>query len=336
MFLFVRFLVLGRDRRMVDMNKILLVLLALGLLSVPVFAQEATTEGAVVEGGTLDMQPESEVLAEATTESQTEMTAEEVAGIDESQVGALPGDAFYGFKRFFENVDKFFTFDKTEKAKKHAYYGKMRAVEAHLLSGKAEKLAAEGKYLDANSTLELMEQATADQNAEVEAAQTELEAAVEEGSATDEEVAEVENEIRNSIVVLQRVYEKAPESAKDGLMRALNNSINNYERHVEKMEEKGAKVTRGTEEEVEVEPEEETEVEVETGEAGNGKGQTEKIKEKNRTAAEEETEIEVETEVEPGEETEEIETEEETEVEPEEETEVEPEEETEVEVETEE
>jgi len=300
---------------MVDMNRILLVLLALGLLSVPVFAEEATGEEAVVDGGTIGMPPESAELPEETEEdSQAEMTTEEVAGIDESEVGALPGDVFYGFKRFFENVDKFFTFDKIEKAKKHAHYGKMRAVEAHLLSGKAEKLAAEGKYLDANSTLELMEQATADQNEEIEDAQTELEDAVEEGSATEEEVAEVENEIRNSIVVLQRVYEKAPESAKDGVLRALNNSISNYERHVEKMEGKGVKVRDGDDEDEE-EDEEESEVEEETEDgAGNGKGSEQG---KGNKTSDEETEEEIETEEEPEEEEEEIE-EEEIEVEEEE------------------
>ncbi len=206
------------------MKMFVLLLVAIGLLATPVFADDNATNVIEDENDT--------VLDE-------QLNLDENVTIDEGEVGSLPGDWDYGFKRFFENVDKFFTWDKAEKAKKHAKYGKLRSMEAHILSGKAQKLAAEGKDEEAENVLEQVEQLTEEQNEETENAQEQLEAAVEEGTADEEDVEEVETELRNSIVVLQRVYEKAPESAKDGLARALNNSISNYQRHLEKMEEKG-------------------------------------------------------------------------------------------------
>ncbi len=213
------------------MNKIVILLLAIGLLSVPAFAEEAagadTNGTASVESG-----DNTTVAALDDSAGAADVT------VNESEVGALPGDWDYGFKRFFENVDKFFTLDKSESAKKHAKYGLMRAMEAHVLSGKAQRLAAEGDEAGANSTLAEVEKLADEQTDELEDAQTDLESAVTDGSANETEVEQVQNYTRNSIIVLQRVYEKAPEAAKDGLLRALNNSIGNYERHVEKVEEK--------------------------------------------------------------------------------------------------
>jgi hypothetical protein len=202
------------------MKNIAIFLLALGLLALPVFAQEANTS------------------ADADTQTNLTAGADSNITINESQVGAVPGDFTYGFKRFFENVDKFFTFDKAESARKHAEYGVMRAMEAHVLSTRAQKLAAEGKEADANATLQQIEQLAQEQNQELEDAQTDIESAVDEGKANQTDVEEVQNITRNSIIVLQRVYEKAPEAAKEGLLRALNNSIQNYEKHTEKMEQK--------------------------------------------------------------------------------------------------
>ncbi|MEW6723025.1 MAG: DUF5667 domain-containing protein, partial [Candidatus Micrarchaeota archaeon] len=118
--------------------KYMVLLLALGLLAVPLFAEEVTTENEVTEGGSFGAETSEgetlEIAENASLETSTE--------INESEVGALPDDTFYGFKRFFENVDKFFTFDKSEKAKKHAKYGKLRAIEAHLMTKKAQAYGA--------------------------------------------------------------------------------------------------------------------------------------------------------------------------------------------------
>ncbi|HSB46639.1 MAG TPA: DUF5667 domain-containing protein [Candidatus Bilamarchaeum sp.] len=216
------------------MKNILIILLGLGLLAVPAFALE--TEGnntTVKEGGKVNVSA-YENVTNFTALFQATCTSDEKA-----QAGDLPGDFMYGFKRFFENVDKFFTMDKSESAKKHARYGKLRAVEAHLMTCKAKAQADSGDESGANQTMDTVSQLVDDHDEEITDAQDDIEAAVEDGSANETDVQEVENETRNSIIVLQRVYEKAPESAKDGLLRALNNSIDNFEKHNEKMEEKG-------------------------------------------------------------------------------------------------
>jgi hypothetical protein len=253
------------------MRTILLLLVALGMLAVPVFANgtvndtvnetdandtdvnetddlDVTTDdnetedlNLTVDGNdTVDLNVTENDTEDLNLTADTETFVSAVTeDVDESEVGALPGDFWYGFQRFFENVDKFLTFDKSEKAKKHANYGKLRSIEAHLMTKKAQQLAAEGKTSDEEATLEEVRQLLADQAYETGEAQGNLETAVDEGTADEEDVDEVETELRNSIRVLQRVYEQAPESAKPGLARALNNSIENQEKHEQKMAEKG-------------------------------------------------------------------------------------------------
>jgi hypothetical protein len=243
------------------MRFLIVLLLALGLLASPVFAEANDTNVTVVNITTNEtLLNVTENITEnvtdtnvTTNDTQVNVTANvtgnltNVTGavnvttdvtIDESEVGALPGDFTYGFKRFFENVDKFFTFDKAEKAKKNARYGKLRSVEAHLLTRKAQQYMAENNVEGANNTLELAKQILADYEQESTEAQENIEEAVEEGSANESDVQQVQSHLRNSIVVLQRVYEKVPEPAKPGIARALNNSINNQAKHEEKMQEK--------------------------------------------------------------------------------------------------
>lgn len=228
------------------MKTLALFLVVLGMLAVPVFADEAGNN--------------------TTDNNTTQITNDSVV---EEDVGSLPGEFGYGFKRFFENVDKFFTFNKAELAKKHARYGKIRAIEAHLMSGKAQQYAAMGDEEAAQKALEIVEQLTAEQNEESNTAESELEAAVDDGSADEGDVAEVQNEVRNSIMVLQRVYEKVPESAKDGVLNALNNSIRNHERHMEKMEEQEEKkLGRATDDD----EDEENETVTGQGNGPNGQG----------------------------------------------------------------
>jgi hypothetical protein len=235
--------------------KLMMFLLGLALLAVPVFALNETNE------------------SNATV-------VDDNASFVEEQVGALPGDLGYGFQRFFENVDLFFTLDKAEKAKKHAAFGKLRAVEAHVMTKKYQQLVAEGKEAEANQTLTVVEDLTEEQNSEMEAAQEDLDAALEDGTADEADVAEVQTQLRNSIVVLQRVYEKVPESARDGVLRALNNSIMNQERHEEKVaekvqekeEKKEQKMNQGNESQVQNQAgDDENETEVSPGN-GNGNG----------------------------------------------------------------
>lgn len=253
--------------------KMALFVLVLALLAVPAFAA-------------------NETVNETSTANVTAL--EENQSFVEENVGALPGDLSYGFQRFFENVDLFFTLDKAEKAKKHAKFGKLRALEAHVMTKKYQELIAEGKEAEANETLAVVEDLTEEQNDEMEAAQEDLEAAVEEGTADEGDVEEVEGQLRNSIMVLQRVYEKVPESAKDGVLRALNNSIENQERHEQKVAEKAQekeekkeqKMNKGNETEV---GDNETETEDNESEvsSGNGKGSSSQAQNKTKTEKEE-------------------------------------------------
>jgi colicin import membrane protein len=191
-------------------TKIILLFVVLGLLAAPVFAQQASNT-----------------------------TADERAAINESEVGDVPGDLFYGPKRFFEAVDVAFTFDKAEKAKKEARYSERRAHEAYVLAGKAAKFNAEGRNEDADAAINEIDKLADEQKKGMEDAQADLDSAVESGDANETDIEEVEETERNSIAVLQRVYEKAPEQAKDALLNALNNSIQNQERHEQKMADKG-------------------------------------------------------------------------------------------------
>lgn len=241
------------------MRFLIVLLLGLGLLAAPVFAEANDTNTTNItqvnvssNETTLNVTEnltDTNVTTNDTTVNVSANVTENLSDtltssnitIDESEVGALPGDFTYGFQRFFENVDKFFTFDKAEKAKKNAKYGKLRSIEAHLLTRKAQQYMADNDIAGANNTLELANQILADYEQESTAAQENIEEALEDGSANETDVAEVQTELRNSIIVLQRVYEKVPESAKAGIARALNNSINNQARHEQKMQEKLAK-----------------------------------------------------------------------------------------------
>lgn len=155
--------------------------------------------------------------------------------VNESQVGPIPGDLMYGFKRFFENVDTFLTFDKADLAQKEAHYANMRAVEAHILSDDAKKQEAEGKFADENVTLQELNSLLADNANDTLKAEGDLESAVSDGSANQTVVDAVHNNTRNSILLLQNIFARAPEPARDSILRALNNSINNEQQHYERL-----------------------------------------------------------------------------------------------------
>ncbi|MFP3949861.1 MAG: DUF5667 domain-containing protein [Candidatus Micrarchaeia archaeon] len=226
------------------MKNMMLLLMAFCLLAVPVFAEETGNQEAV------------------------DAAAEE-------QVGALPGEIGYGFQRFFEDVDLFLTFDKAEKAKKHAGYGKLRAMEAQALAEEAQEQEAQG---NADKSNKLMKQAQvlAEEHAHsAEEAHKHLEEALEEGNADEEDVEEVESELHTNIVVLQGVYEKVPEPAKESILMAINNSIANQERHEAKVQaavRKGPHANEDAVGDLEDVDEELEEEETEESEAGNGQG----------------------------------------------------------------
>ncbi len=238
-----------------------LVLLALGLLALPVLADDANASTNVTDNATLNTTDNSTLnvttnvttnVSDNGTVNLSDLNLTDTAGLlatcsgnESASVGALPGDFMYGFKRFFENVDKFFTFSPSDAAVKHAKYGHERAVEAHLMACRAHDQEQAGNSTQANETISAMQQLVADQNKEMNESETDLETAISQGSASNQTIAQVDNYTRNSIAVLQSVYERAPEAAKDGLLNALNNSIENYQKHQEKVKEEESKHGQG-------------------------------------------------------------------------------------------
>ncbi len=214
-----------------------LVLLALGLLALPVLADDANSSGNITNMTNVTVGDNSTVNLSDLNLTDTAGLLATCSGNESASVGALPGDFTYGFKRFFENVDKFFTFSPSDAAVKHAKYGHERAVEAHLEACKAHDEEAAGNLTQSNSTIGVIQQLIADQDKEMNDSEADLDAAISQGSANNTTISEVDNYTRNSIAVLQSVYERAPESAKDGLLNALNNSIENFQRHQEKRQQ---------------------------------------------------------------------------------------------------
>ena len=228
--------------------------------------------------------------------------------INESQVGAVPGDFFYGFKRLGEAMDVMFTFDQATKAEKEARYANLRVHEAYVLSVKAANYKAAGNQGAADQAESEMQGLLNEHASETAKAHADLEQAIASGDANETEIADVENHTRNSITVLQRVYEQAPEQAKDAILNALNNSIQNQERHEEKVAEQENR-TRGNSDfgkghQNETERNEslengtshgnETELENETGQ-GNESGDLNRTMEQNRTQERNETEFQNQT-----------------------------------------
>jgi hypothetical protein len=208
----------------IDMK--MFVFAALMLLALPVFAENATVQENST--GNDSIQGLENVSLGNVSDVQ----------INDSQVGAVPGDFTYGFKRFFERVGEFLTFDQAGKARKHAEFGLLRAYEAHVLSGRVQKLIAQNRSAEANQTLTDIQNLVKEQNDDQTQAENEIEGALSDGTANQTQSDEVKNYTRHSIVVLQRVLAKAPEQARGGLMSALNNSINNYERHEERVRDR--------------------------------------------------------------------------------------------------
>lgn len=205
----------------------ILVLMALGILALPVFADNSSLN--VTDNSSLNV----------TTLNITNATAMlgDCNGNDTASVGALPGDFTYGFKRFFEGVQEFFTFDPNQNAIVHAEHGKLRAEEAHLMTCRALEEQQSGNESQVNETLSSLQQLVSDENTQFQTANADLDNAANTGATNSTVVSQVDNDTRNSIDVLQNVYALAPESAKAGLLNALNNSINNYEKHEQKMQE---------------------------------------------------------------------------------------------------
>ncbi len=126
--------------------------------------------------------------------------------------GTTPDSWVYGFKRFSEGMDMFFTFDDLAKAEKHANYAGLRLSEAKTMAerGKLEFVDSLVKEYEDNINLSNEIAKKAQQIGKDVTKVTEL-----VGLATSVHLD-----------VLDDVYEKVPEQAKEAILKAKNASMN--------------------------------------------------------------------------------------------------------------
>ncbi len=129
--------------------------------------------------------------------------------------GILPDSPLYGFKRFFENVQVFLTFDPDSKAKLHLQLAETRLAELNETLERGENQFAATLSDDYNRSLNASTRILDDQQA-IGRNETEL----------GEHVA---NETFKHILVLQDVLEKAPVEAQEAIERAINASLNGHD-----------------------------------------------------------------------------------------------------------
>lgn len=140
----------------------------------------------------------------------------------ETSAGMLPDSPFYGLKKFGEGIQLFFTFDQIEKAKLKYKLAQLRLAEAEIMARLDKLQHAENALKDYENRL-----------ADVEADEKAISAAGRNASAIADLVG---NSTYRHILVLQKVYEKVPESAKPAIMRVMENSM---ERHSKMAESAG-------------------------------------------------------------------------------------------------
>ncbi len=154
------------------------------------------------------------VLAQAQTTDNT--TGENIL---ETSAGALPDSPFYGLKRFGEGIQSFFTFDQIEKAKLKYKLAQLRLVEAETMSRLNKIQLAENALKDYEAGLN-----------ETEADKNSLSAA---GRNISSIAGLVGNNTYKHILVLQKVYEKVPDSAKTAVMRVIEKSMEKHSKIAE-------------------------------------------------------------------------------------------------------
>ncbi len=132
----------------------------------------------------------------------------ESAETEFSNPGLLPDHPLYFFKKIKERVQLFLVFDDEGKAKLHLHLAKTRLAEA-------KRLIEKNKTMEAEDILE-------EYNLELERFEVRHKGI---GRNVSTLVKESENVLQKSRIVLELVLAKAPEQARPGLERALNNSI---------------------------------------------------------------------------------------------------------------
>jgi len=146
--------------------------------------------------------------------------------------GITPDSWTYGFKRFFEDIDLFFTFDDVVKAEKHGKYAELRLAEA-------KEMIEKGKPEFVDDLIEEYEDNLEKANEISKIAQR-----VGKNVTKVTEVVAVATSIHMD--VLENVLEKVPEQAKPSIQRAITSSKRGNEEALKVLEkaqpEKAAEV----------------------------------------------------------------------------------------------
>jgi len=142
-------------------------------------------------------------------ETSTVITDTELQAINQtfSSPGTTPDNFMYGFKRFGEGLQKFFTFDQKERAKLNLQLAKLRLSEAKLMMERGHLEYITGLIDDYNNELN-----EADENTPL-------------GQNISEIIKQANLTLPKSQIVLEMIRARAPQSAWPGLERAINNSI---------------------------------------------------------------------------------------------------------------
>ncbi|MBM3199424.1 hypothetical protein FJZ53_00705 [Candidatus Woesearchaeota archaeon] len=124
--------------------------------------------------------------------------------------GITPDSFFYGFKKFFEGIDMFFTFDDVAKAEKHAKYAELRLAEA-------KEMAEKGKP-------EFVDDLVGEYEDNLEKANEIARIAQQVGKNVTKVTDLVAIATSIHLDVLENVLEKVPEQAKASIQRAITSS----------------------------------------------------------------------------------------------------------------
>jgi len=128
--------------------------------------------------------------------------------------GITPDSWTYGFKRFFEGVDMFFTFDDLAKAEKHVKYAELRLSEAKAMADKGKPEFVDDLVRDYEDNINKSNQIA--------------EKAQQVGGDTTEVIKIVALATSTHLDVLDEVYEKVPEQAKEAILKAKTSSIKGH------------------------------------------------------------------------------------------------------------
>lgn len=155
----------------------------------------------------------------ASAQADTNTLADEV---ELPKAGILPDSKLFSLKLWWEDVQRFFTFDTVKKAELEANLAMKRMAEA-------EKMIEKGKP-------ELAEKHLMQFRNRLAAAFEKTEEASEKGKDVDALVQKLEANLLKQQEVLAEVYEKVPENAKEGVLNAMEKSAKGLENAMENVQ----------------------------------------------------------------------------------------------------